>query len=194
MALVTIPSESRELRDAAEIRAFLEPFGICFEQWPVAGRVTETSTNDEILTAYAPEIERLKVAGNFVTADVINVNPETPNLDTMLNKFNKEHTHSEDEVRFTIRGQGVFHIHPPTGPIFGITVQGGDLISVPAGTLHWFDLCQDRHIQCIRLFQDMSGWTPHYSGSDVAAEYAPVCFGPNYVGSDHGPLNRVVQV
>ncbi|MCU0880397.1 MAG: cupin domain-containing protein, partial [Pirellulaceae bacterium] len=110
----------------------------------------------------APEIERLKSAGGFLTADVINVSPATPGLDGMLAKFSKEHTHSEDEVRFTVKGSGVFHIHPENGPVFAIQVESGDLINVPAGTKHWFDLCSDKTIRCIRLFQDMSGWTPHY--------------------------------
>jgi len=162
MASIRIQDENREITDSQEICEFLKPFGIWYEQWDVEGRIGPDATNEEILTAYAPEIERLKKAGNFVTADVINVNPQTPNLDTMLAKFAKEHTHSEDEVRFTVRGSGVFHIHPKNGPVFAIQVESGDLINVPAGTEHWFDLCNDRTIRCIRLFQDQSGWTPHY--------------------------------
>ena len=67
-------------------------------------------------------IERLKERGGFVTADVVNITPETPNLEALLAKFSKEHTHSEDEVRFTVRGRGVFHIHPDKGPVFSVTV------------------------------------------------------------------------
>ena len=62
--------------------------------------------NEEILDAYSLEIERLKEAHGFVTADVINVSPETPGLDEMLAKFDKEHLHTEDEVRFTVEVQG----------------------------------------------------------------------------------------
>jgi len=56
---------------------------------------------------------------------------------------------------------------------------------VPRGTWHWFDLCADRDIRAIRLFQDKSGWTPHYTQSGVDQGYQPVCFGPTYV-----PLSR----
>src|SRR5262245_39269925 len=162
MARVEIPDQNRSLTEAGEIREFLKPFGIWYEKWDVAGRIGQEATNEEILAAYAPEIDRLKQAGGFVTADVINVSPATPNLDAMLNKFNKEHTHSEDEVRFTVRGSGVFHIHPEGGPVFAVTVEAGDLINVPKGTQHWFDLCKDRNIRCIRLFQDTTGWSPSY--------------------------------
>jgi 1,2-dihydroxy-3-keto-5-methylthiopentene dioxygenase len=50
-------------------------------------------------------------------ADVIDVSPETPNLEVMLAKFNREHWHDEDEVRFIIRGAGLFHPHPLHFPL-----------------------------------------------------------------------------
>jgi 1,2-dihydroxy-3-keto-5-methylthiopentene dioxygenase len=99
----------------------------------------------------------------------------------MLAKFNIEHTHDEDEVRYIIAGRGLFHIHPPQGPVVAIEVEAGDLMRVPRGTLHWFDLCGDRRIRAIRLFQDKSGWTPHYTGSGVDRKYEPVCWGPRYI-------------
>lgn len=181
MARIRIQDENREITGADEIRAFLAPFGIWYEKWDVEGRLPAEATNEQILETYAPEIERLKKSGNFVTADVINVNANTPNLDAMLAKFNKEHTHSEDEVRFTVKGAGVFHIHPDNGPVFAIQVESGDLINVPCGTRHWFDLCSDKTIRCIRLFQDMSGWTPHYVEKSVHEGYTPLCLGPAYV-------------
>jgi 1,2-dihydroxy-3-keto-5-methylthiopentene dioxygenase len=192
MARVTIPDEHREITDPAQVREFLAPFGIWFENWEVEGRIGPDATNEEILAAYAPEIERLKQRGCFVTADVINVNAQTPNLDAMLNKFNREHTHSEDEVRFTVKGQGLFHIDPPGGPVFAVHVESGDLINVPAGTKHWFNLCDDRQIRCIRLFQDTSGWTPQYVEASVHERYASLCFGPNFLPRMVG--NTAVQV
>ena len=35
----------------------------------------------------------------------------------MLDKFNREHWHDEDEVRFVIQGRGLFHIRPKDGPV-----------------------------------------------------------------------------
>ena len=181
MAVVTVPEQDRKLEDAGEVNEFLAPFGIWYEHWDVDGRLPEEPTNEDILETYSPEIERLKERGGFVTADVINVNPDTPGLDEMLAKFDKEHTHSEDEVRFTVSGSGIFYIHPEGGPVFAVQVGKGDLINVPEGTKHWFVLCDDKQIRCIRLFQDKSGWTPHYVDDPVHEGYSPVCFGPQYV-------------
>lgn len=183
MARIRIQDENREITGAEAINEFLKPFNIQYEQWEVAGRLKEDADNDDILSEYAPEIERLKKAGGYVTADVINVNPDTPNLDAMLAKFSSEHTHSEDEVRFVVEGGGVFHLNPDNGPVFAIQVEQGDLINVPAGYKHWFDLCSDKQIRCIRLFLDPAGWTPEYTDSGVDDKYEPVCLGPQYIGT-----------
>jgi len=187
MAVVRIQDENRQITDPQEISEFLAPFGIWYEKWEVEGRIDGDAESEEILAAYSEEIERLKAKGGFVTADVINVNPETPNLDAMLQKFAAEHTHSEDEVRFTVKGSGVFHIHPENGPVFAVQVESGDLINVPNGTRHWFDLCSDRTIRCIRLFEDASGWTPHYVDDPVHAGYTPLCMGPQYLPEEGAP-------
>jgi 1,2-dihydroxy-3-keto-5-methylthiopentene dioxygenase len=179
MALVSIPAENRTMTGEREVASFLAAQGIDYERWPVADGLRESGA-DAILAAYAREIEALKARGGYVTADVIDVTPETPNLDAMLARFSIEHWHDEDEVRFIIEGRGLFHIHPAAGPIFAIEVEAGDLIRVPRGTHHWFDLCADRRIRAIRLFQEQSGWTPHYTGSGVDQGFQPVCFGPSY--------------
>lgn len=194
MAIVHIPDQNREIIDPQEIRSFLAEFGIVYEQWDVAGRIGPDASNEEILEAYQPEIERLKSEHGFVTADVINVNPETPGLDAMLAKFDKEHLHTEDEVRFTVEGSGVFHINPQTSPVFSITVHSGDLISVPQGTHHWFNLCSEKRIRCIRLFEDMSGWTPHYMDQPVHENYSPLCMGPNYLTTDQDGLPVSIEI
>jgi 1,2-dihydroxy-3-keto-5-methylthiopentene dioxygenase len=131
-----------------------------------------------VLEAYAPEIERLKQEGGYVTADVIDVRPDTPGLEAMLEKFRREHWHDEDEVRFIVDGSGLFHIHAEGRQVMAVEVGPGDLLRVPRGTWHWFDLCSERRIRAIRLFQDPSGWTPHYTASGVDAGYQPLCLGP----------------
>lgn len=180
MAIVAIPDENRALHEEQAIKDYLAGIGIDYERWDSSRQVAADAPPDEVLHAYADEIERLKVLGGYVTADVIDVNPRAPGLEAMLAKFNREHRHDEDEVRFIIQGRGLFHIHPSEGPVVAIEVEGGDLIRVPRGTLHWFNLCEDREIRAIRLFQDSAGWAPIYSESGVDAGYQPVCLGASY--------------
>jgi 1,2-dihydroxy-3-keto-5-methylthiopentene dioxygenase len=181
MATIRIPDEDRTLTEPETVRQQLAAHGIDYERWEPAHPVPPDAPPDEVLRAYAGEIDRLKARGGYVTADVIDVNPATPGLDAMLAKFSREHWHDEDEVRFIIQGRGVFHIHPREGPVLAVEVEPGDLMRVPRGTWHWFDLCADRRIRAIRLFQDPSGWTPHYTDSGVDEGFEPVCLGPAYL-------------
>ncbi|HEU4932086.1 MAG TPA: cupin domain-containing protein [Pyrinomonadaceae bacterium] len=177
MAVVTICNENKTLTNIDEITAGLAACGIDYERWTPSHPIADDAPAEEILQAYSREIEDLKSRGGYVTADVIDVSPATPGLDAMLAKFNREHWHDEDEVRFTIAGRGLFHIHTKTGTVLAIEVEAGDLIRVPRGTLHWFNLCDDRRIRTIRLFQDTAGWTPNYTDSRVDENFLPVCFG-----------------
>ena len=181
MAVVRFPDEGRTVTGETDVRETLGRVGIDYERWQPSHPVPAGAPAEAVLAAYAAEIDRLKAAGGYVTADVIDVSPQTPNLDAMLAKFRKEHWHDEDEVRFILRGRGVFHIHPQDAPVMAIEVGPGDLIRVPRGTHHWFDLCSERDIRAIRLFQDVSGWTPRYTDTGMDARYEPVCLGPSYI-------------
>ena len=181
MAIVDVPNKGLRFTEVAEIVEYLGTVGIDFARWENVKQVPADASDEEILAAYADEIELLKECGGYVTADVMNVVPTTPGLDAMLQKFNKEHWHDEDEVRFIVRGHGLFHIAPEGGDVVSIEMEAGDMIRVPRGTKHWFNLCGDKTVRAIRLFQDVSGWTPHYTESGVDAGYQPLCFGVSYI-------------
>jgi len=112
MGVLRIPDENQTITDHSAIAEYLAAVGIKYEQWQPTHSLAEDAPEAEILEAYKDEIEQLKESGGYVTADVIAVNPQTPNLDAMLAKFDREHWHDEDEVRFVIHGRGLFHIKP----------------------------------------------------------------------------------
>jgi len=181
MAVVRIPEQGRTLKTKEAVTEYLAEINIEYQTWEPEHPTSPTAPAEEILQAYKKEIDALKARGGYVTADVINVTKDTPNIEAMLAKFSREHWHDEDEVRFILAGHGVFHIHPAGGSVAAIEVEAGDLIRIPRGTWHWFDLCADRQIRAIRLFQDQAGWTPVYTDSAVETRFEPVCFGMSYV-------------
>ena len=87
---------------------------------------------------------------------------DTPNLDQILSAFIKEHHHTDDEVRFTVEGEGIFGVNPHKDPPFEIYVESGDLLVVPANTRHWFNLTEKKSITCIRLFKENPKWEAVY--------------------------------
>ena len=94
--------------------------------------------------------------GGYQTADVVSVDGNTPNLAGIREKFHREHTHSEDEVRVFVEGQGFFWFHKEgrDDEVFALMCEQGDLISVPANTKHWFDLGDPPKLRAIRIFND----------------------------------------
>lgn len=180
MAVLRFPDEDRQVDGEGAIAAELAQLGIDYQRWSL-DRVAADATADAVLSAYADEIDAMKRRGGYVTADVIDVNPATPNLEAMLARFDKEHTHDEDEVRFILSGRGIFFLNID-GKVASVEVGPGDMLRVPRGTTHWFTLCEDRRIRAIRWFQDTTGWTPHYTASGVDQGYQPLCFGPTYLG------------
>ncbi|MFZ1940743.1 MAG: 1,2-dihydroxy-3-keto-5-methylthiopentene dioxygenase [Terracidiphilus sp.] len=181
MAALRFPETDEKIENEQEIRAELGAVGIDYERWSL-DRVPADCSADDVLRAYATEIDEMKRRGGYVMADVIDVKPETPGLETMLAKFDKEHTHSEDEVRFILAGRGIFFLHLGE-KVYSVEVGPGDMLRVPRGTTHWFTLCEDRRIRAIRWFQQTEGWTPRYTDSGVDKNYQPLCFGPVYFGA-----------
>jgi 1,2-dihydroxy-3-keto-5-methylthiopentene dioxygenase len=88
----------------------------------------------------------------------------------MRQKFLAEHAHTEDEVRFFVEGSGAFYLHL-SGKVYQAICVRGDLISVPAGTPHWFDMGPDPEFTAVRWFNNQEGWVPQYSGTEIAARF-----------------------
>ena len=180
MAIVSIPDHNLVICDAEQIKQYLAGIGIDYDQWKIV-ELDHNAEEQAVLVAYQEKIEDVKQRGGYSSVDLVNVHSATPGLDEMLNKFNREHWHDEDEVRFTVQGRGLFHIHPLGRPVVAVEVGPGDMIRVPRGTHHWFSLCDTHEIKAIRFFQNKSGWTPHYTHSAAEQGYEAVCFGPAYI-------------
>lgn len=157
-------------RDTVEIARLLGTVGVRFERWSATHPLPNGASQDEILGAYAEEVARLKREGGYVTADVVRLAKGTPDTGPMRQKFLAEHTHAEDEVRFFVEGSGAFYLRID-GKVYQLVCEKDDLISVPAGTRHWFDMGPDPHFCCIRLFNNPQGWVAQYTGDAIADRF-----------------------
>jgi 1,2-dihydroxy-3-keto-5-methylthiopentene dioxygenase len=194
MARITIPDEIRIIDQPDALSAYLDSIGVHHERWEAEGRVKADAPFDAILAAYAHEIAAIKERHGYGSADVIHVTPEMPSLEAMLDRFRREHTHSEDEVRFIVQGRGLFFFHPTDGPVIRLEVEPGDFIRVPGGVRHWSDLCEERSMCAIRLFQDGSADSPQYVADGVHEHYEPVCWSVSDVPTERIAYDWVVQV
>lgn len=153
-----------------QIQIELNRIGVKFDRWDASRPIDEKSSNEEILEAYSEEIKKLAELGGYTTWDVISLAADHPQKDELRKKFLDEHTHSEDEVRFFVRGSGLFTLHKDE-KVYMVMCEKDDLISVPAGTTHWFDMGANPNFTAIRMFNNPEGWVANFTGNDIAKNY-----------------------
>jgi 1,2-dihydroxy-3-keto-5-methylthiopentene dioxygenase len=164
------PQALQAWTDHAAISAVLDTYGVRFERWETTAVLTDDSSQEEVIAAYRTDIDRLMAENGFQSVDVISLNPSHPDKATLRQKFLNEHTHSEFEVRFFVEGQGLFYLHLGD-KVYTVLCEKGDLISVPAGATHWFDMGENPHFRAIRLFTNPEGWIANFTGSGIAERF-----------------------
>ncbi len=168
----TKPDQAELVTDDFDaIKARLGEVGVDLERWETDLAIDSSADPEHILKAYASDIERLKREEGYQAVDVVSMVPDHPDKAMFRTKFLAEHTHSEDEVRFFVAGQGLFSLHID-GRVFEVLCGRGDLIRVPANTTHWFDMGPNPEFTAIRLFNNPEGWVANFTGSDIADHFS----------------------
>lgn len=159
-----------DTRDGAEIARILGGIGVKFERWTASVALGAEAGQDEVLAAYDAEVKKLMREGGYRSVDVVRVKPDHPDRAALRQKFLAEHTHDDDEVRFFVEGSGAFYLRVK-GKVYRIVCERDDLISVPAGTTHWFDTGAHPQFCAIRIFTTPEGWVGHFTGDDIAMHF-----------------------
>ncbi|MHC1479461.1 1,2-dihydroxy-3-keto-5-methylthiopentene dioxygenase [Frateuria aurantia] len=159
-----------ELTDHAAIAARLAEIGVRFEQWATPHALPPGASQEAVIAAYQADIDRLCSAEGYQAVDVVSLRPDHPQRAAFREKFLDEHTHSEDEVRFFVEGAGQFTLHVGH-QVFEVLCEQGDLISVPDGTRHWFDMSESPYFVAIRLFTNPEGWVASFTGEPIATRF-----------------------
>lgn len=152
--------------DARTIAEALAPVGVRFERWATR----DVPAGVDLLDVYRDEIARLQAEAGYRSVDVVAMRPDHPDREALRAKFLEEHVHAEDEVRFFVEGEGLFTLHTE-GRVFAMLCTAGDLIAVPAGMPHWFDMGPRPHFAAIRLFINPDGWIARFTGDDIASRF-----------------------
>ena len=159
-----------DTNDFDRIADELSKAGIRIERWNADRELADDADNETILAAYQAEIDRLVAEGGYQTWDVVSMHPEHPDKAAFRGKFLDEHTHSEDEVRFFVRGHGLFIMHVEDR-VYSMLCEKDDLISVPANTRHWFDMGPNPRFTAIRLFNTPEGWVAQFTGETISRRF-----------------------
>ncbi len=173
MARMIFP-DGKENTEFKFIESRLARLGIALKRWPApdSARAKELldqqsltdGEKEELLRLVDDRFEELKRDKGYQTRDMVVIHEGIPNLAELLAKFDKIHTHSDDEVRYILAGSGYFGFVEPDGGQFLLEVTAGDYINVPANAEHWFEMKGCTRCKAVRYFIDTAGWTPHYTG------------------------------
>lgn len=151
--LIKENNSEKEVIDFNEIKACLNKHKIYVDQ-------IELDDNNNFKQDHQEFVEQFKQSQNYISSDEVNLKPETPQA--ILDPFKKIHHHTDDEIRFTIEGEGIFGIVPNDSLEIEIFCSKGDLISIPAYTRHWFKLTDKHTMQCVRIFKENPKWEAIY--------------------------------
>ncbi len=159
-----------ETSDGARIAHVLGEIGVRFERWAADAALPAGADQQAVIDAYRSSIDALIAECGYQSMDVVRIERGTPNTEPMRNKFLDEHQPSEDEVRFFVEGRGAFYLHVG-GRVYQTICVKGDLIGVPAGTRHWFDMGANPEFTAIRLFNNADGWVAEFTGDPIASGF-----------------------
>ncbi len=167
-----------------DIARELAPLNIQLNRWAMgdnpqlhnllAQDILDEDEKEQVLTALDGYFEELKRTAGYQSRDLIVLHPGVPNLDALLSKFDRCHTHAEAEVRYIIAGESVFGFVRPDGSQVELTVQPEEYINVPCGTEHWFYLTASRQIKAVRYFSATEDWVPEYTDAEIRRHPASV--------------------
>jgi 1,2-dihydroxy-3-keto-5-methylthiopentene dioxygenase len=177
MAYIQFQENETQIFNQDEVLAFLDRQEVIYENWNISKLpvhlqekfLLSDEEKNEILSSFATEIAAISERRGYKAQDVIALSENTPNLETLLVNFQKEHHHTDDEVRFIVSGHGVFIIQGKDGSFFEVHLEPGDLISVPPNIRHYFTLKEDRKVVAVRIFVTTEGWVPIFNQEEVKA-------------------------
>jgi 1,2-dihydroxy-3-keto-5-methylthiopentene dioxygenase len=162
--------------DAHTIRDELATRGIAFEHSAVAPDLDGNQPAEQILARHADRIAAINADGRYRHIDVAAMHPDHDDPDWRANaavarsKFLAEHRHAEDEVRFFVAGRACFYLHLEP-EVFAVVCESGDLLAVPAGTRHWFDMGANPDFAAIRFFEREDGWIGDFTGDAIGERF-----------------------
>ncbi|NDZ80841.1 cupin [Streptomyces sp. SID10853] len=149
--------------------------GVTLERWPVPGADVPALDDASLLELHRDRVDRLCAASGMKLVDIARLHPEATDAwrrraQQARRTFLEEHRHGEDEIRFFAHGRGMFTLHLGD-EVVAVVCEAGDLLSVPAGTRHWFDMGERPDFAAIRFFQEEDGWVGDFTGEPIADRF-----------------------
>jgi methylthioribulose-1-phosphate dehydratase len=112
------------------------------------------------------ELEKICVDRKYKNRDEKEIGSHLPNYSDLVKTFSTEHFHSDEEIRYVMKGSGYFDVRNKNDEWVRIQVTKGDLIILPEGIHHRYVPDVTNYIHVMRLFMEEPKWTPINRPSD----------------------------
>ncbi|MDQ7987424.1 acireductone dioxygenase [Pseudomonas sp. G34] len=161
---------NKVLGHAEDITSTLAAVGIAFRELPLDSRLQAGAAEQEILTALADILAQLKRDHDLSQVEVISVDQRRwPKEGEKPAPAPQEQVADGAQLYLFLAGQGLLSLHVDDY-VYVLFGERNALISVPAGTRHWFDLGEFPHCAAIRL-SAADAAQPKSSGDGIAAAF-----------------------
>jgi len=168
--LSTPDTPNKVLTHADDIASTLAEQGIHFERWQATTRIDAGATQAEVVAAYQEQIDTRMTDGGYLALDVLSINHDHPQKTELRARYFEEQRHTGDQVHLFVAGRGLLALHIDDY-VYAVLCEKNDLISIPAGTAHWFDMGENPRVVAIRLFKSSQGWVPDFTGDNIASRF-----------------------
>lgn len=160
---------NKVLTHIEDIAATLAEKGVRFDRWQAAANIQPGATHDDIIAAYRSRIDPLMSEGGYAGVEVVSLDNDPSQMAEWRARLLEEHHYGEDVVCFFVAGRGLFNLHLGDY-VYAVLCEKNDLISVPAGTPHWFDMGEQPYFVTLRLFNDQER-VARFTGDDIASRF-----------------------
>ncbi|MGY2233069.1 1,2-dihydroxy-3-keto-5-methylthiopentene dioxygenase [Pseudomonas tolaasii] len=163
--IATADTPNKVLTHFDDIASTLAEHGVRFERWQPAP-IEKGASDADIIAAYQPQIDAL----GYRSVEVVRITSDHPQKDEGRAGFLGERRYSEDEVRFFVAGQGLFSLHVGDY-VYAVRCEKNDLLVIPAGLAHWFDMGENPHFVTLRPFNSAQGSVPEFTGDALSRDF-----------------------
>jgi 1,2-dihydroxy-3-keto-5-methylthiopentene dioxygenase len=170
------------VEDRAAIEAALAPLELALDhdveplpsqiEGLVEKPVPSPEETEQLLAVLDERLRRSNLIDPLISRDLLNLNAAVASTDAHLHRFSGFHTHAHDEGRYIVAGACLFGFALPSGDQVRLTLHPRDLLRIPAGTEHWFQLTPLRTLKAVRLFSHVDDWVTTPSSRTIAPSLA----------------------
>ncbi|MQA55786.1 acireductone dioxygenase [Pseudomonas piscis] len=131
-----------------DIAATLAEQGIAIERWPHATRIEPGASQEQVLGAFQAQLDPLMSQRGHASLEVLSRKGSYADIDGSLPE---EQRLDDDAALLLLAGRGLLYLHIDDY-VYGLVCERHELVSLPAGTAHWFDMGEQPDLVAIRLF------------------------------------------